>query len=77
MTFGAAMTNQTPVIIDVLVSWFPMLLLIGVWVYFMRRCGGGGKITTSEYYEQFLQEQKRSNEALEKILTRLENRLQQ
>ncbi len=71
------MTNQTPVIIDVLVSWFPMLLLIGVWVYFMRRLGGGGKLTTSEYYEQFLREQKRSNEALEKILARLESRLPQ
>jgi len=25
------------------VSWFPMLLLIGVWIYFMRQMQGGGK----------------------------------
>ena len=25
-----------------LVSWFPMLLLIGVWVFFMRQMQGGG-----------------------------------
>jgi len=23
---------------EYLVSWFPMLLLIGVWIFFMRRC---------------------------------------
>ncbi|MBU1610591.1 MAG: ATP-dependent metallopeptidase FtsH/Yme1/Tma family protein, partial [Proteobacteria bacterium] len=30
--------------IQVLISWFPMLLLIGVWIFFMRQMqGGGGK----------------------------------
>ena len=28
---------------QVLISWFPMLLLIGVWVFFMRQMQGGGK----------------------------------
>ena len=29
---------------SVLISWFPMLLLIGVWIFFMRQMqGGGGK----------------------------------
>ncbi|WKE66595.1 ATP-dependent zinc metalloprotease FtsH [Gallaecimonas kandeliae] len=29
---------------SILISWFPMLLLIGVWVFFMRQMqGGGGK----------------------------------
>lgn len=28
---------------SILVSWFPMLLLIGVWVFFMRQMQGGGK----------------------------------
>jgi len=27
----------------IFVSWFPMLLLIGVWVFFMRQMQGGGK----------------------------------
>ena len=28
---------------QVFISWFPMLLLIGVWVFFMRQMQGGGK----------------------------------
>ncbi len=28
---------------QVFISWFPMLLLIGVWVFFMRQIQGGGK----------------------------------
>ena len=31
-------------LLSALVSWFPMLLLIGVWIFFMRQMqGGGGK----------------------------------
>ena len=30
-------------LLGVLVSWFPLLLLVGVWVYFMRNMQGGGK----------------------------------
>lgn len=29
--------------VAILASWFPLLLLIGVWIYFMRGMGGGGK----------------------------------
>ncbi|KPF86178.1 cell division protein FtsH [alpha proteobacterium AAP38] len=33
-----------PSLLSILLSWFPMLLLIGVWVFFMRQMqGGGGK----------------------------------
>ncbi len=29
---------------QIFISWFPMLLLIGVWIFFMRQMqGGGGK----------------------------------
>src|SRR4051812_19094852 len=28
---------------QVFISWFPMLLLIGVWIFFMRQMQGGGK----------------------------------
>jgi len=28
---------------QIFISWFPMLLLIGVWLYFMRQMQGGGK----------------------------------
>jgi cell division protease FtsH len=30
-------------LMQIFISWFPMLLLIGVWLYFMRSMQGGGK----------------------------------
>ncbi|MBI3441957.1 MAG: ATP-dependent metallopeptidase FtsH/Yme1/Tma family protein [Proteobacteria bacterium] len=38
---GAPDKSDTPSFFSVLVSWFPMLLLIGVWVFFMRQMQGG------------------------------------
>lgn len=36
--------DESPWFVTVLVSWFPMLLLIGVWIFFMRQMqSGGGK----------------------------------
>ncbi len=36
--------ENSPTLWGILISWFPMLLLIGVWVFFMRQMqGGGGK----------------------------------
>ncbi len=36
--------QETPWFISILVSWFPMILLIAVWVFFMRQMqSGGGK----------------------------------
>ncbi len=36
--------EDTPWYLAIFVSWFPMLLLIGVWIFFMRQMqGGGGK----------------------------------
>ena len=32
-----------PTLIGVLISWFPMLLLIAVWIFFMRQMQGGGR----------------------------------
>jgi len=34
--------QRRSLLMDVLISWFPMLLLIGVWIYFMRQMQGGG-----------------------------------
>ena len=33
--------SSGPTFLGVLISWFPMLLLIGVWVFFMRQMQGG------------------------------------
>tara|TARA_B110000438_G_scaffold303341_1_gene364368 strand:+ start:465 stop:2333 length:1869 start_codon:yes stop_codon:yes gene_type:complete len=38
---AAPLDDQMPSILGVLLSWFPMLLLIGVWIFFMRQMQGG------------------------------------
>ena len=44
VSFEAKPEQQTPWFISILVSWFPMVLLIGVWIFFMRQMqSGGGK----------------------------------
>ena len=35
--------EEPSVLMNIFVSWFPMLLLIGVWIFFMRQMQGGGK----------------------------------
>ncbi|HSJ81419.1 MAG TPA: ATP-dependent zinc metalloprotease FtsH, partial [Thiobacillus sp.] len=35
--------EQPSFLMSLLISWFPMLLLIGVWIFFMRQMQGGGK----------------------------------
>ncbi len=46
VTVSAKTTNtKSPGLFGILISWFPMLLLIGVWIFFMRQMqgkGGGG-----------------------------------
>ena len=38
------MPEEQSLLTSILISWFPMLLLIGVWIFFMRQMqGGGGK----------------------------------
>ena len=34
--------QRRSLVMDILISWFPMLLLIAVWIYFMRQMQGGG-----------------------------------
>jgi cell division protease FtsH len=48
MRYGVAVTASKPeeeqsFLSSIFVSWFPMLLLIGVWIFFMRQMQGGGK----------------------------------
>ncbi len=35
--------EEPSMLMNIFVSWFPMILLIGVWVFFMRQMQGGGK----------------------------------
>ncbi|UCD33470.1 MAG: ATP-dependent zinc metalloprotease FtsH [Desulfobacterales bacterium] len=44
ITINAKPPSESPWYMSVLVSWFPMIVLIGVWIFFMRQMqSGGGK----------------------------------
>ena len=48
MRYGVKVTASKPeeeqsFLMNIFVSWFPMILLIGVWVFFMRQMQGGGR----------------------------------
>ena len=47
MKFGvqveAQAVEEQSLLMSIFVSWFPMLLLIGVWIFFMRQMQGGGR----------------------------------
>jgi len=49
----------------ILINWFPMLLIFGVWVFFLRQMQGGRGIYSN---------QRRIADALERIATALEQR---
>src|SRR5690606_10536789 len=39
---AAPSDDNVPSLFGILISWFPMLLLIGVWIFFMRQMQSGG-----------------------------------
>jgi cell division protease FtsH len=41
--FDVKAREEPSILMSILISWGPMLLLIGVWIYFMRQMQGGGK----------------------------------
>ncbi len=41
--FSAKPEEEPSQLMNIFISWFPMLLLIGVWIFFMRQMQGGGK----------------------------------
>ena len=42
VTIEARPPDQQSVLMQIFISWFPMLLLIAVWIFFMRQMQGGG-----------------------------------
>ena len=43
--------------VGVFLNWFPMLLLIGVWVFFIRRMNGSGGYQT-KYQTAYMEQMK-------------------
>ncbi len=66
----AAEENSRDVWQTLLISWGPMLLLIAVWIYFVRRLQGKGKSwslqETNQHLEKIEQSLERIARALEK-----------
>src|SRR5204863_354735 len=46
--------EEPSLLMNIFVSWFPMLLLIGVWIFFMRQMQGGGRGGGNDEREQTL-----------------------
>ncbi|MGB0866723.1 MAG: ATP-dependent zinc metalloprotease FtsH [Granulosicoccaceae bacterium] len=42
VAISAKAPEKTGVLMQIFISWFPFLLLIGVWIFFMRQMQGGG-----------------------------------
>jgi ATP-dependent Zn protease len=65
-------------LIQLFISWGPMILLIGVWLYFMKRSGsikqGDNMKTMLSYYAENIAEMKRINANLERIAATFEAR---
>jgi ATP-dependent Zn protease len=56
-------------LVDILINWFPMLLLLGVWLFFIRRMSTGTK-----YQQDCMDLTRRQVEALERIVVLLEKK---
>jgi ATP-dependent Zn protease len=55
--------------VSVLINWFPMLLLIGVWVWFLSRMRSGAY---PKFQRDYLAEMKRQTEVFERIAAALD-----
>ncbi|MFQ5329010.1 MAG: ATP-dependent zinc metalloprotease FtsH [Thermodesulfobacteriota bacterium] len=78
VTITAKPAGQSPWWMTMLISWFPMLLLIGVWIFFMRQMQGGGgkamsfgkskaKLLTEEHHKATFQDVAGIDEAKEEL----------
>ncbi|MEE9402594.1 MAG: ATP-dependent zinc metalloprotease FtsH [Desulfobacteria bacterium] len=59
VTIKAKPPSESPWYMNLLVSWFPMILLIGVWIFFMRQmqAGGGKALSFGKSKARLLSEQ--------------------
>jgi len=56
-------------VVEIFINWFPMVLLIGVWIYFLRRMWGA---PLTQYQKDRFELTKRQIESLERIAAALE-----
>ena len=65
------MDSDTSVWANVLYSWAPILLMIGLWVFIMRKLGSGRQ---ARYVDRSLAFMERQEQLLERIASALERR---
>jgi len=58
-------------IVEILINWFPMLLLIAVWIFIMARMRGG---YLTRYQKDCMELTRRQVEALERIANIIEKK---
>jgi len=61
--------------VELIVSWLPFIVLIGVWLWLSRRWSPGAGAKLVELYEQQIIETRRMNVFLERIAVSLEKRM--
>jgi len=63
-------------LVKIALDMLPILILIGVWIWFMRRMQGPNSLAAKQrqYLVDALEEQRRTNQALERIAAALEQR---
>jgi hypothetical protein len=70
---------EDPTLLTVLIGWLPMLLLIGVFIYFTRtlmsRTRSISRLISVQYMEELLKETRRHNEHVERLLASTNERL--
>jgi hypothetical protein len=62
---------MSPELIDVLINWFPMLLIAGIWIFFVRKMSSAKAGGT---YGEQVELTRRQTELLERIAVALEKR---
>jgi ATP-dependent Zn protease len=61
--------------IEVAIAWLPIVVIIGIWAYFMRRFRGPTGMTQGQYMHEIVQENRKHNEALLKVIDQMDRRL--
>lgn len=69
---GGTPMGQSHDVMQIIINWFPMLLLIGVWVFFLRRMQSGTYVSPGQ--KEQTEALKAATAALERIAKALETR---
>jgi ATP-dependent Zn protease len=61
--------------IELTIAWLPLIIIIGIWAFIMRRFRGPTGMTQGQYMHEIAQENRKHNEALLKIIDQMDQRL--